>query len=259
LVNQITACLKSYYPVALRLFGQVHQPTTVAFLQAFPTLQTAQDASVAQIAAVLQGAGHPHARSKAQTIWEQLHAAQLQASPEITRAKSRLLHTLVEQLAVLLPAIAAYDLEITRLFLLHSDSTVFASLPRAGQRLAPRLLAEWGDDRGRYSDAASVQALAGTAPVPFTSGKFSMVRRRHACSKPLRNVLQYYAWQSIQEEPWALAYYQRKRHEGKSHPMAIRALANHWVRIIFALWRKHAAYDASIFLAAQQAHGARAA
>jgi len=41
------------------------------------------------------------------------------------------------------------------------------------------------------------------------------------------------------QEPWAEAYYQRKRKEGKTHSMAVRALSNGWVRIIFALWRKH--------------------
>jgi len=259
LVNQLTACLKAYYPGAVTLFGKLHQPTTLVFLQAFPTLQAGQAAAVEQIGEVLQAAGHSHATSKAHEVWQQLHQPQFVASAEVTRAKSRLMLALVGQLAVLLPQIAAYDEEIGRLFLLHADSKVFASLPRAKKRLAPRLLAEWGDDRGRYAAVASIQALAGTSPVPYASGTFSLVHRRHACSKPLRNALQQFAWQSTQKEPWALAYYHRKRDEGKSHSMAVRALANQWVRIIFALWRKHAAYDATIFLAAQQAHGARAA
>jgi transposase len=165
----------------------------------------------------------------------------------------------VGQLRVLLPEIAAYDEEITRLFLMHSDSRAFASLPRAGTRLAPRLLAEWGDDRGRYAEAGSVQALAGTAPVPWESGRYAKAHRRYACVKPLRNALQQFAWQSTQKEPWALAYYQRKRQEGKSHPMAVRALANQWARIIYALWAKRQTYDPAIFLAAQRAHAPRAA
>jgi hypothetical protein len=49
--------------------------------------------------------------------------------------------------------------------------------------------------------------------------------------------------------------------------MAVRALAKQWVRIIYALWVKHEyalwvkheAYDATIFLAAQQTHAPRAA
>jgi hypothetical protein len=34
LVNQLTACLKTYYPVALHLFSKLQQPATVAFLRA---------------------------------------------------------------------------------------------------------------------------------------------------------------------------------------------------------------------------------
>jgi transposase len=259
LVNQLTACLKAYYPVALELFGKLHQPTTLAFLQAFPTPEQARAATVEQLAAVLKAAGHPQAPAKAMRIAQQLRHPQLAADPALTRAKARLMLTLVAQLQVLLPQIAGYDAEITRLFLSHSDSRAFARLPRAGTRLAPRLLAEWGDDRGRYSDAASVQALAGTAPVAFQSGKFAAVHRRYACVKPLRNALHQFAWQSTQKEPWARAYYQRKRREGKSHSMAVRALANQWVRIIYALWLKHEAYDAAIFLAAQQARAPHAA
>ncbi len=256
LVNQLTACLKAYYPVAVDLFGKLQQPTTLAFLQAFPTLDQARTASVEQVTTVLKAAGHPTAEAKAQQIGERLSQPQLAADPIVTRTKTRLMLTLVAQLQVLLPDIAAYDEEITRLFRLHSDSRAFASLPRAGTRLAPRLLAEWGDDRGRYTDAGSVQALAGTAPVPFQSGNFAKAHRRYACNKPLRNALQQFAWQSTQKEAWALTYYQRKRREGKSHAMAVRALAN---RIIYALWSKRETYDAATFLAAQQAHAPRAA
>ena len=51
----------------------------------------------------------------------------------------------------------------------------------------------------------------------------------------------------------------RKRQEGKSHTVAVRALANLWVRILSALWRDHVPYDPAIFLAAQHAHGRQAA
>jgi len=259
LVNQLTACLKAYYPVARELFGKLQQPTTLAFLQAFPTPDQSRAATVEQIAAVLKAAGHPTANVKARQVQERLSQPQLRADAVVTRTKTRLMLTLVAQLQVLLPEIAAYDEEITRLFRLHSDSRAFASLPRAGTRLAPRLLAEWGDDRGRYTDAASVQALAGTSPVPFQSGNFAKAHRRYACNKPLRNALQQFAWQSTQKEAWALTYYQRKRRDGKSHAMAVRALANQWVRLIYALWAKHETYNPATFLAAQQAHAPRAA
>jgi len=166
---------------------------------------------------------------------------------------------LVSQLVPLLEQIKQYGQEITRLFLSHPDSAIFTSLPRAGKRLAPRLLAGWGDDRERYVSAASVQALAGTSPVAYQSGHYAKAHRRYACVKPLRNVLYQFAWQSTFQEPWAQAYYQRKRHEGKSHSMAVRALANGWVRIIHAIWREQQRYTATTFLGAQQAHAQRAA
>ena len=133
------------------------------------------------------------------------------------------------------------------------------SLPRAGKRLAPRLLAELGDDRRRYQNAASLQALAGTSPVPYESGKYAKPHRRYACIKPLRNALQQFAWQSTLTEAWASDYYQRKRAQGKSHSVAVRALANIWCRILFALWTKREGYQRATFEAAQQRHAPQAA
>ena len=86
------------------------------------------------------------------------------------------------QLELLTTQIAAFDQAIEQLFAQHADAALFASLPGAGRRLAPGLLAEWGEDRTRSTSAASVQAHAGTAPVLFQSGTFRGVRRRGAPS-----------------------------------------------------------------------------
>jgi transposase len=259
LVNQLTACLKAYYPIALQLFSKLQQRSTLVFLQTYPTPEQARKASDEQIAQALKQAGHPMAKMVAPKIVETLHQPQLQADSITTRTKSRLMLALIAQLLPLVAQIATYDKEIDTLFASHADSTIFASLPGAGKRLAPRLLAEWGDDRKRYSDAASLQALAGTSPAPYESGNYSKMHQRYACVKPLRNAMQQFAWQSTAQEPWARAYYQRKRLEGKSHSMAVRALANVWVRILFAMWQKQESYDRTIFEKAQRLHVARAA
>ncbi len=197
--------------------------------------------------------------AKAQALWQQLQAPQLVADPVTVRSKARLLLALLAQLEPLLAQIAAYDTAIAELFRSHPDAALFLILPGCGQRLAPRLLAEMGDDRTRYASAASLQALAGTAPRPRKSGTYATVRRRGACVKPLRNALHAFAWHSTTQEAWAEASCRRKRQEGKSHTVAVRALANLWVRILYALWRDHAAYDPAVFLAAQQTHGRQAA
>jgi transposase len=103
-----------------------------------------------------------------------------------------------------------------------------------------------------------MQGLAGAAPVAFQSGKYTKAHKRYACIKPLRNALYQFAWQST-KEAWALEYYQRKRREGKSHSVALRALANQWVRLIHAMWRHEHPYDEVIFRTAHEAHARPAA
>lgn len=257
LVNQLTACLKDSYPAALHLFAKLQQRSTLVFLQTYPTPQAAQAASLEEVTATLRMGKHTSPTRVAPKIVEELHRPQLVASPVIVRAKSRLMRSLVKQLLVVIEAIAAYDKEIRTLFLTHKDQELWRSLPRAGQRLAPRLLAEWGDDRTRYTDASSVQSLAGTAPVPFQSGNYAKAHKRFACLKPLRNALHQFAWQSTLREGWARDYYQRKRAEGKTHSMAVRALANVWVRIIYRMWVSKTSYQTATFEAAKLAHAPR--
>ena len=259
LVNQLTACLKAYYPVALELFAKLQQKSTLLFLQTYPTPQAAMAASAEQITEVLRRAKHSNPIPTATEIVERLQQPHLQADAVTTRAKSRLMLALASQLLPLLEQIKQYDKEIHTLFLTHEDHELFASLPRAGKRLAPRLLAEIGDDRTRDLDASSLQALGGTSPVLFQSGMYSKAHRRMGCIKPLRNALHQFAWQTTHSEAWARAYYQRKRAEGKSHSVAVRALANVWVRIIFAMWMHHQCYEVATFEHAQQQHARRAA
>jgi hypothetical protein len=129
LVNQLTACLKAYYPVALDLFTKLQQPLTVAFLQAYPTLEAAQRATVGELTTLLRQHHHPTPVSTVRALWERLHGPQLQADAITTRTKLRLLLTLVSQLAPLLEQTKQYDDEITHLFLNHPDHVIFTSLP----------------------------------------------------------------------------------------------------------------------------------
>ncbi len=254
LLNQLTACLKAFYPVALTLFSKLNQPTTLAFLRLAPTPQQAGLLRVEDVEALLKEHRYPGAAAAASRIVAQLKQPALQANLVTTRTKSRLMLAILDQLEPLVKQIAAYDEEIARLFFQHEDHERFLALPGAGVRLAPRLLAEIGDDRSRYPSAQSLQALAGTSPVLYQSGTYAKAHRRLGCIKPLRNALQQFAFHSTRSERWAKQYYQRKRAEGKSHTVAVRALANVWVRILFAIWSKKEHYQATTFEAAQIAH-----
>jgi transposase len=254
LIQQLRDCLKEYFPGLLVVFSDLTSETALLFLKAFPTLQDFLQVDIPTLAAFLKTNHVALPYETANQIYVELHKPQLEARPAIIRAKSRLALGLIDQIQVLKKQIQAYDQEIDRIFKSHSDSVIFASLNRAGKRLAPRLLAEWGDNRERFSLAKEVQALAGTSPTPYQSGKLSYPHFRWACVKHFRYVMHQYAWQSIFAEPWALEYYQRKRSEGQKHHEAVRALANIWVRIIFAMWKNHELYNRETFINAQKKH-----
>src|SRR2546421_8048906 len=76
LVNQLTACLKAYYPVALDLFSKLPQKCTLLFLQTYPTPQAAQAASASQIQALLNECRHPQAARASRSIAKQLRQPQ---------------------------------------------------------------------------------------------------------------------------------------------------------------------------------------
>jgi transposase len=116
LVNQLSACLKAYYPVAPTLFGKLHQPSTLAFLRAYPTVQEAMSASVEAITALLKQAGHTRAAAAATAIHQTLQQPQLTADAITTRTKARLMLALLAQLEPVMHQIAAYDVEIERFF-----------------------------------------------------------------------------------------------------------------------------------------------
>lgn len=149
LVNQLTACLKAYSPVALQRFSKLQQPSTLTFLQTYPTPTVVMAASKQELELTLRKGGPSNPQQVAAPIYERVHQPHLQADDITTRTKSPLLVTLVKQLLPGVQSIGEYDKAISDLFLTHADSELFSSLPRAGKRLAPRLLAEIGDDRSR--------------------------------------------------------------------------------------------------------------
>jgi transposase len=251
--NRLIACLKEYYPAALEFFADLTRPVAIAFLKHFPTIGLVREREISELGAFLKTHKHPKHNQTAIKIWQTANALQIKVNPVIERAKSRLMLSLLNQLEPLQKEIENYDKEILRLFQSHPDSIIFSSLPWAAKRLAPRMLAEWGDDRTRYINVGAVQALAGTSPVLHQSGKYRYARQRKSCIKPFRRTMQLFAFSSLQVA-WARAYYDKKKIQGKTHQEALRALANVWIRIIHAMWLTKTPYDESRFLAAQIKH-----
>jgi hypothetical protein len=84
--------------------------------------------------------------------------------------------------------LAEYRKRIEELFRSHPDHELFGSLPGAGSKLAPRLLAEIGDDRERFEgDAQNLLRSEFDLPVIrvyLRSSMFIRVLIRHAFPQP---------------------------------------------------------------------------
>ena len=254
LSNQLTACLKAYFPEFLTLFADPDRPVALALLQAFPTREALQAVSAEQLEAFLRRHHCPHSRERAAEIHARMHARGFHIAPPLVRTKARLAGTLASQLQTLAAHLDAYDREIQRILKLHPDGELYHSLPGAGDFLAARMVGELGDNRDRYREASVAQCEAGTAPITRASGTTRTVHLRRACSRPLRDTLWQFAFASLRQCEWAKTYYLRARGRGKKHAEALRMLGNVWLRIIIAMRRDRRSYDESVFLKAQSAH-----
>jgi transposase len=110
----------------------------------------------------------------------------------------------------------------------------------------------FGERRQRFPDAASLQKLAGIAPVTERSGKKFWVHWRYACPKFLRQTFVEWVAQTIPRSYWAKAFYQSHRARGARHQAALRALAFKWIRILHRCWRDRVPYDEAKYLLALQ-------
>lgn len=134
------------------------------------------------------------------------------------------------------------------LFQQHPDQELFASLPGTGDFLAPALLAKFGEDRERFPQPGSLQALAGTCPVTEQSGKGRRVRFRQACDHEFRQIAQQWAKASVVQSSWATIYWHKVREHSRSNSHAYRCLANRWLAIAWKCWQSHQPYDEAVHL-----------
>lgn len=249
MAHQLRAALYAAFPAAAACFRDLTAPSALGFLKTFPTLSAAHAASDEDLARVLKQHGYASPARKVAAIRKVLAEEQFRVDPAVVRAKRVLIVTLAETLLALHNQIRIYDRRVKMLFKNHPDRDIFLSLRGAGVRLAARMATEFGDDRQRFTRAADVAAFAGTAPVTSQSGKSRVAHFRRACCKPFREALYLFAFCSLNWNPWARAYYDAKRAQGKKHAESLRALGCIWVRILHAMWRNRTTYDEQTFLA----------
>jgi hypothetical protein len=254
-INQLRQCLHEYYPAALAAFDDWTCPGAWAFVLTFPS------------AAALTAAGrrkwekflHTHKLWRSATVEARLaifaRAEALSGGAATTAAKSLLAVSLARLLQALERQLDEYRQRIAATFARHPDHDLFGSLPGAGEKLAPRLLAGFGANRAEFATAQSVQCLAGTAPLTIQTGQTCYQRVRWACQDSLRATVHLWADHSRAKCAWAQLYYEKHRQDGQSHACALRCLGQRWLKILWKMWQTKTPYDEALHTRNQTQHG----
>jgi transposase len=243
LANQLRALLDSFWPGAVAIFADIDSPIALAFLERFPTPDSARTLGPKRLAAFLARNAYCGRRSPQLLLDRLRSAAQGLASEAEQEAKGELVHALVAVLQTLLTQIKRISAAVEHAVAQLQAGQILMSFPRAGKINAAQILAELGDDPQRFPSEDQLAAEAGIAPVTHESGKSRGVCFRYACNKRLRQALTCFADNSRHDSAWAFQVYTKARARGCDHPHAIRILARAWVRVLWRCWHIGSTYD----------------
>jgi hypothetical protein len=243
--NTLRSMLREYYPGALEAFGDdLAGRDALAVLAIAPTPARGRALRVGRVEKALRAAGRRrYLAVTAQRIVAVLRGEQLEARPGLETAYAAGATALVAVLAELSRQITVLEGEVEAGFSRHPDVEIYLSQPGLGPVLGPRVLAEFGDDPQRYSDARARKNYSGTAPVTRASGRSRVVLARHARNRRLADALHQQAFAALTSSPGARAYYDAQRARQKGHHQALRALANRLVGILHGCLRHQVRYD----------------
>lgn len=246
LSNQLANLLYRYYPAARATFKS--WPTKIAchLVCAYPTPAAAQALSWEQFQAFAAQHGYTK-RQELLGCFDRLQAAYPATPAELTDLCPDEAVLYAQRLLQAMQVKEQNRKQLTALFAQHPDQALFASLPGAGEWLAPALLVKFGEDRQRFPTANHVQALAGTCPETRQSGNKRTAHFRHSCDHDFRFIAHEWALAAVNTSPWAASYYAELRQRLPEND-ALRRTANRLLAILWKLWHSGQTYDETYHL-----------
>ncbi len=247
-LNRLTSLLKSYYPQALQLLGDLDTELAVDFLSRWPDLISLKAAKPG----TLKRFYYQRQIRSDELVQERL--ALIAKAVALTTDEARVsvavlqLRQLLDQLRVFHKHIPLLNAEIKVVFASHPGADLFRELPGAGPQLAPRLCVAFGTIHSLYPDPSSLQKYVGVAPVREKSGNQIWTHWRWQAPTFLRQTFVEWAGQTVRYSAWAKIYYERMLKKGKKHPAILRALAFKWIRILWKCWQDQTPYDEARYL-----------
>jgi transposase len=242
-VQRLRHQLREYFPAALEAFDDLDAPDTLELLGRAPEPARAAKLTRAQVSAVLKRAGRRNITERATAILAKLRSEQLGQPPALTLAYAATVRSLLAVITTLNEQVKVLQQEVEAHFGRHPDAEIIVSQPGLGLILGARVLAEFGDDPGRYADGKARRNYAATSPVTRASGKRKVVAARFVHNDRLVDALNGQAFAALTASPGARAFYDQQRANGHGHNDALRRLANRLVGILHGCLKTRTLYN----------------
>ena len=215
--NQLGALLEAHWPGAKQVFSRLGSQIALAFLDAYPTPESAARLGQARLAAFCRRHSYRGGRSPAELL-QRLRAAPAAPVGLAPDVLTELVGAQVRLLRTLLATIADLDRALGAGLLGHAKARLLEPLPRIGEVNLAQVVAEVGPILDRAGDVEHASAECGATPVTRASGKSKAVAFRWAANTKARQALTTFASNSRHSSPWAATLYADARHRGKHHP-----------------------------------------
>jgi transposase len=242
-VQRLRHQLREYFPAALEAFEDLDAPDTLELLGKAPDPARAARLTRAQVSAALKRARRREIPGKATAIMAALRSEQLSQPAAVTTAYAATAGALISVISVLNEQVKALQGQVEEHFGQHPDAEIYRSQPGLGAILGARVLAEFGDDPGRYADGKARRNYAATSPITRASGKKKLVAARFVHNDRLVDALNAQAFAALTASPGARAFYDQQRGKGLEHNDALRRLANRLVGILHGCLKTRTLYD----------------
>jgi transposase len=242
-VLRLRSALREYFPAALDAFDDLDAVDALALLEMAPDPETAARLSKARIGAALRQANRRNVEARAAEIRAVLQAPALRQPAPVQKAFAAVTASEVRVIVALNTEIDALGEVVAEHFGRHPDAKIYASQPGLGAVLGARILAEFGDDRDRYTSAKARKNYAGTSPITRASGIKKTVLARHARNDRLGDAVHQWAFGALRGSPGARAYYDAMRARNIGHHAALRQLANRLVGVLHGCLKTRTVYN----------------
>ncbi len=244
-LNKLHFSVSQYFPLQSTLFTYFGCTVQLKMLLKYPTFDKLRTASDEELISFLKQNKYCN-KKFTHRILERIHNYNQLISPDVEYAYCFDSETICQILLIINDKLKKIEKEMNSITDSHYLGKYFKSLPGAGKLLSCKLLSLFGDNKDRFPNYNAVQCLYGTAPKNYQSGNYHKIIMRKACDKYARATLYKFAFASLRFSKWARDYYDNQRTKGKMNSVAIRALSNKWVKIIFKIWKDEIFYDENI-------------